>query len=1543
MRAHINARGSCAAKTQLIDNGSFWLAVGVFGLVTLAATLGALMWRRRQALKGDLPHQRLVELAPEAMMIAWAGHFVYANPAAAALLGARSPRELIGKRPFDVLHPDCWDSARARMEQLYAGKSLPSVEQRYRRLDGSTVDVEVLSVPLRFFGKSSIQIYAREITERKTAERRATRLSSLYAALALIDQTLVRARDSDELLNDACRIAVEYGKLQTTWVGMVESDGQQIRPVAASGPGAAYAREVFITLDGARPEGQGPFATAIREARPYVCNDFEVDPKTLPWREQVAKYGFRSIAVFPLRTQGRPIGAIAHYAAETGFFEPDLVDLLDRMADDISFALDRLDGERLRVTAETALAQQQRMLAALMSNLPGMVYRCRDDDEWTMDFVSEGCFEVTGYRPEDLIGNRLVSFNAIIHPDDRARVFGEVRGAFPSNGRFSIEYRILHRSGEERWVYERGIALRSDSGEIEALEGFITDITERRRAEQSLRESEVRFRSLTALSADWYWEQDEQHRFTKISGELAASGAGRQDDYLGLCRWEVPGCRSPEGGWDAHRALLAQRATLRDVRYSRKLADGSVRWFRFSGEPVFDENNRFRGYRGVGREITLQRRAEEDLVRFRAAMEIAADAIFLIDFDTLNYVDVNSTASILLGYTREELLALSPRTVNVGFDEANFRARYQRVRELGDAGQTLDPATYWVRRKDGTTVPVEVYRRYVEFDDSRVVVAVARDISARRRAEDTLVLFRAAMETTADAIFLTDFDTLGYIDVNETACRMLGYSREELLQLHVPDVVNPGTTESEIRQRFAATRERGAAGLIEREDRFLHAKDGKVFPIEVYRRWFEVGEKQLIISVARDISERKRAEEALLRFRTAIDMARDAIFLIDRQTMRYMDVNDTACRLFGYSREEMLQMGPAELNLGLSREELEQKLDETIALAGSSSQPESEGRFNRRRDGSTFPVEVYRVAIRVGDRDIIVAFTRDISERLQSEEALHLRNRAIEASTNAIIITSNLVPDHPIISVNSAFESITGYGAAEAVGRNCRFLQGEDRDQPGLNELRAALQENHDARAVLRNYRKDGGLFWSQLTISPVRDASGRVTHHLGIAQDITESVQYREQLEHQANHDALTGLPNRNLLRDRLAQGIAYAQRHGCVLATVFFDLDNFKLINDTLGHRAGDALLQEMSNRLRNCVREDDTIARLGGDEFVALLNDQPSKASVTQAIYRLVKALSQPMNLEQHEITSTCSIGISLYPSDGADGETLLKHADAAMYRAKAAGRNTFQFFSAEMNEELSQRLQLEAQLRRALERDEFRLHYQTRIGLESGRVEGVEALIRWQSQEFGLVSPARFIPVAEDTGLIVPIGDWVMRVACRQMRDWHDRGLPQISVSVNISPRQFKRRELVSEIAQVLELTGLDSRFLEIEVTESLVMENAEEFVANLRALKNLGIEISVDDFGTGYSSLNYLKRFPVDRLKVDQSFVRDIGRNADDAAIVQAIVQLGHSLGLQVTAEGVETEEQLAFLRRCGCDQAQGYLFSKPLPADAVEALLRQQS
>jgi diguanylate cyclase (GGDEF)-like protein len=431
------------------------------------------------------------------------------------------------------------------------------------------------------------------------------------------------------------------------------------------------------------------------------------------------------------------------------------------------------------------------------------------------------------------------------------------------------------------------------------------------------------------------------------------------------------------------------------------------------------------------------------------------------------------------------------------------------------------------------------------------------------------------------------------------------------------------------------------------------------------------------------------------------------------------------------------------------------------------------------------------------------------------------------------------------------------------------------------------------------------------------------------------ERKRYQVQLEHQANYDALTGLPNRNLLHDRLKQAV-YAQRVPRAIAVVFIDLDHFKFVNDSLGHSTGDKLLKGMADRLRGVLREGDTVARLGGDEFVLILNDQSNEEVIFRAMQRITQQISQPMEIDGKELYLTCSAGISLYPQDGPDVDTLLKNADAAMYRAKEHGRNNFQFYTSEMNERVNERLQLENALRRALERNEFLLHYQQRVDLRSGTLLGAEALVRWMHPEWGLVRPARFIALAEETGLIVPLGEWVLREACRQNRAWIEQGLNPGFVSVNLSTRQFRQEGLVRTASRILEETGLDPQLLEMEITESMVMHNVAAAVATLQGLKSLGVGLSVDDFGTGYSSLAYLKDLPIDALKIDRSFVRDIGTgdNAQDGVLAAAIVNLGHSLHLKVVAEGVETDSQVRFLKRHRCDEVQGFFYSEPVTPEA---------
>ncbi|HWA14379.1 MAG TPA: EAL domain-containing protein [Burkholderiales bacterium] len=565
--------------------------------------------------------------------------------------------------------------------------------------------------------------------------------------------------------------------------------------------------------------------------------------------------------------------------------------------------------------------------------------------------------------------------------------------------------------------------------------------------------------------------------------------------------------------------------------------------------------------------------------------------------------------------------------------------------------------------------------------------------------------------------------------------------------------------------------------------------------------------------------------------------------------------------------------------------------------------------------------------------------------RLQDEnrlftETLRLRNRAIEASLNAVIIT-DARQDYAIEYVNPAFERITGYVAREVIGRNCRFLQGNDRNQPPLQQVRAALRHRQEGRAVLRNYRKNGTVFWNDLLIAPVRADNGEVTHFVGILNDITEIINYQQQLERQANYDGLTGLANRNLLQDRLRQGIAFAQRRARQLAVLFIDVDNFKLVNDSLGHEAGDRLIREVGLRLKAHMREDDTVSRLGGDEFVVALFDIEDDDIVVHALQRILGEMARPFQIDDRDLFVTCSIGVSMYPKDGEDGITLLRNADTAMYRAKEQGRNGFRFYTSDMNDRAVERLLLETRLRGALARNEFFLVYQPIIDLQTGRVRSVEALARWRNAVDGDVPPQRFIPIAEETGLIQPIGEWVLRTACQQVRDWMDAGLPAVKVSVNLSARQFGPG-LVQTVEAVLAATGLEARHLELELTETILMQDADMVIGMLRALKAMGVGLSIDDFGTGYSSLSYLRQFPVDRLKIDQSFVRDIDSAGGDPLIVDAVTSLGRSLNLKVVAEGVETEAQMRFLRDHGCDEGQGFHFYRPLAAQAVAELLGSQ-
>ncbi|MES2069126.1 MAG: EAL domain-containing protein [Pseudomonadota bacterium] len=594
-----------------------------------------------------------------------------------------------------------------------------------------------------------------------------------------------------------------------------------------------------------------------------------------------------------------------------------------------------------------------------------------------------------------------------------------------------------------------------------------------------------------------------------------------------------------------------------------------------------------------------------------------------------------------------------------------------------------------------------------------------------------------------------------------------------------------------------------------------------------------------------------------------------------------------------------------------------------------------------RMDGSLRYVEERCVMFRDVDGTPLryAGVLQDITERKIAEQALILNKRALESTSDGVLICDAMSADMPIISVNQAFEKVTGYLSQEVVGKNCRFLQGQDNEQQGLLDIRAALRDRTEGRAVLRNYRKDGTPFWNSLKISPVRDTDGTVTHFVGTLTDISDRVNYEHELAFQASHDSLTGLPNRNLLEDRMGQAISFAKRDKHLVGLAFVDVDHFKSINDTMGHNIGDRLLKAVAERFVASLRAGDTVSRFGGDEFVVICPDIAAIGEMQEVISRMFCNLRAPLSIDGQEISVDASIGVAIYPDDGETVSDLLKSADMAMYKAKASGRGNYQFYASEMGIKVSQRRDTETELRQALERNEFLLHYQPKVSTRTGEICGMEALIRWNHPERGMVPPLEFIHVAEESNLIIPIGLWVTEEACRQNQLWRNQGLSNFPISVNASMAQFRHQGFCEMVEGALARSGLPAAMLELEITESLAIESPEMFIAALRRIKDIGVRISIDDFGTGYSSLSYIKRFPIDALKIDRSFVRDITIDPDDAAICRTVINMAHNLKLHVVAEGVETEAQANYLRRQQCDELQGYLLCRPESAQAMTARL----
>ena len=1043
--------------------------------------------------------------------------------------------------------------------------------------------------------------------------------------------------------------------------------------------------------------------------------------------------------------------------------------------------------------------------------------------------------------------------------------------------------------------------------------------------------------------------------------------------------------------------LLAGKIKLRQpCRRQRK--DGTLLDVTLSTAPLTDSAGTVYGIIAFLVDVTAQRKTEKQLQKTHGLLNATFagidDAVFVVDPEDRTILLANPAVERIFGYPTEEVLGRN--TVFLHKDRKSY-AEWNRLSIVGLNESGVYRNEWPMRRRNGDAFWAEITVSSISAEKGwrEGVVSVIRDVSARKETEERLRRLTAIIEATPD--FVSTANAEGGIEfINPAGRQMMGLSGEQPLgEMKISDVHPPW-----------ASRIINSQGLPEavrvgywRDETAILGPGGEEIPVsQVIIAHRQAGGKMSHSStIMRDIRSQKRAHAELQRLNRTLRVlslcnetlvrARSEEELRSKILHHLVESGGYAVALSWFSEKDEgcftptiyppesagLLAGKEAGGCGLF-EHLERicrlpsnqkivlndrvlpttefpgcrELIGNLELRGAYSLPLKVKEvqlgclvlFSGKQDFSS--EEIFLLKELADDLAFGIQALRIEAAHRRGQETLRLRNRAIEASINGVMICEATLPDTPITYVNPAFEKITGYDLHDVRGRSPRLLSGRDQNQKVLVDIQAALAAGRSARGLVRNYRKDGNLFWNHFSVAPVPDAAGRITHFIGIMNDVTESKRYEEELAHKANHDELTGLANRNLLADRLKQGIAHARRTETSLVLFLLDLDRFQIINDSLGHNLGNDLLKQVAERLKNCVRSQDTLARLGGDEFVALFQEMHNRRDTVAVVEKIRHALAAPFEVGGQRLHITASLGISSYPQDGRDGEILIRNADIAMYHAKDAGKDTFQFFAAEMDVQVVETMRLEADLRQALEREEFLLHFQPKVEVATGRIVGGEALVRWRHPERGMVSPGAFIPLAEQTGLIGPLGEWVLRETCRQNKAFQDAGMAPLALAVNVSARQFRLESFPELIDSILKETGLEARWLDLELTESMLMDWPERAIQLMARLKEIGVGLCLDDFGTGYSSLNYLRRFPMDRLKIDRSFITDVATDPGSASVATSIVAIAHNLGMKVVAEGVENEAQLKFLQDCRCDSYQGFLFSRPVPPEEFAVLLKSR-
>jgi|WetSurSiteA1Bulk_404760.scaffolds.fasta_scaffold00057_10 diguanylate cyclase (GGDEF)-like protein/PAS domain S-box-containing protein len=813
------------------------------------------------------------------------------------------------------------------------------------------------------------------------------------------------------------------------------------------------------------------------------------------------------------------------------------------------------------------------------------------------------------------------------------------------------------------------------------------------------------------------------------------------------------------------------------------------------------------------------------------------------------------------------------------------------------------------------------------------------DISERKSVENEILATRNQLQATLDAIpdLLFEVDGEGrYYSYHAPHSQSLLTSHESFLGKKLTEIL-PADAAYICLAALQEARQQGWS--IGKRLKLTRPQGDFWFELSVSVKHTESTQEPHFIVLSRDITERKRMEEALRaseeQFRNLFTQAPLGIALIDSLTGRIYNANQKYADIVGLTVDEVQRMNWMDIT---HPDDIQADLDNiTLMNAGKIDGFSMEKRYIRP-DGSIVWINltVARMWLHNEDNSCHHCIVEDISKRKQAETELHIAAIAFESQEAMVITDANSI----ILRINAAFTETTGYTAEDVIGRKMNLLKSGRHDDAFYQAMWESINNTGAWQGEIWDRRKNGECYPKWLTITAVIGSDGNVSHYVGTHMDITDRKATEEHINRLAFYDPLTQLPNRRLLQEQLKHGIGINRRTAGQMAVLMMDLDKFKAVNDTLGHTAGDELLQQVAVRIKAHLRETDMVARLGGDEFVILIEDVGHYEHIARIADAIIHALSQPFTLcQSYEVVIGTSIGIAIHPQHGDSVETLIDHADTALYHAKDQGRGCFAYFSEELTHKAHERMALEVRLRRAIDQQELRVYFQPQIDINSGQIVGAEALLRWHDPIHGCLTPYHFIALAEETGLIIPIGAWVLRETCRLGQQWLQQGLPPITLAVNVSPYQFNRCDMNTLVTEVLTETGFPADYLELEITESGLMDNQQHAMSILNNLHKQGVHLAIDDFGTGYSSLAYLKYFPVDVLKIDKTFIDDIPFLHGDMAITATIIAMAHHLGFKVLAEGVETEEQLAFLREQGCDSYQGYLYSKPIPADDFANLL----